>query len=218
MIAAAGVRFPCAECRLPLTLDEGAEWQELQCPTCRSRQSVLAFPALRGLPGSAAPAVAPDRVDGQAACFFHAEKPAAVPCGTCGRFLCDLCDLRIDKAHICTLCLQAARDERAPVKAKAGPKVRLRDRTFLPQNAAILLAFYSPLSVIGLYVLFLTAPGAIWYSLRYWKHGGGVQRRGRWRFVVSLILAAIQLAGIVAIVSAIVLAWDNPAPAAGAAK
>ena len=32
-------------------------------------------------------------LDGEASCYFHAHKRAAVPCDGCGRFLCSLCDL-----------------------------------------------------------------------------------------------------------------------------
>lgn len=199
-----GKRVPCSACHFPLEVAESGGWEERKCGICQTGQSVLVFPAIRGI---AASPVAADATaeEGQATCFFHEGKPAVVPCGNCGRFLCDLCDLQIDKNHVCTLCVQAAREERPSSRAK--PKIQVRDRIFLPQNMAVLLAFYSPATFFGLYLVFLSAPAAIYYSIRYWNHGGGIQRRGQWRFVVSLVMGLIQIASIAGIVIMIVWAW-----------
>ena len=40
-------------------------------------------------------------VEGEAACFYHAEKRATVACSACGRFLCALCDLDFSDHHFC---------------------------------------------------------------------------------------------------------------------
>lgn len=171
---------------------------------CHARQSALIFPAIRGF-SAAPPAPTPAGADDFAACFFHAGKPAAIPCDICGRFLCELCDLRLDKAHLCTLCVQAAQAEKTPAGAK--PISQVKDRTFLPQNLAMGLAYYFPATIMGLYVIFLSAPAAIYVSIRYWNHPGGIQQRGRWRSVLSLAMASLQLLGLVGLVVAILWVW-----------
>lgn len=195
----AAYRVTCTSCQFPIPVEASPDWVERECPSCHFKQVSVVFPAIRGL----APAVkaAAPVVDGLAACFFHAAKPAVVPCGICGRFLCDLCDINIEKRHLCTLCLQAAQEEKSPVGAK--PVEQVRERTYLPQNMALILAVYGPLSLMGLYVMFITAPAAVWISIRHWNHPGGIQRRGRWRLVVSLLAALIQIAGMIALAAVI---------------
>lgn len=191
-------RVHCGSCRFPIPVEIGTDWVVKECPTCRHNLVAMVFPA--GAAMDAGPVRAVDAVsDGMAACFFHAERPASVPCGICGRFLCELCDLRIDKRHLCAVCLQSAQEEKAPAGDKAADRVR--ERTFLPQNMAIIMGVYGPLSIIGLYLMFITAPAAIWLSLRHWNHPGGVQRRGRWRMVVSLLAGLAQLAGMIALIA-----------------
>lgn len=164
----------------------------------------MVFPAIRGF-SEAPPAAIPPGSDDFASCFFHAGKPAAVPCEICGRFLCDLCDLRLDKAHLCTLCVQAAQEEKTPAGAK--PISQVKDRTFLPQNLAMGLAYYFPATIMGLYVIFLSAPAAIYVGIRYWNHPGGIQQRGRWRLVLSMAMASLQLLGLMGVAAAIVWVW-----------
>lgn len=201
-------RVHCLVCKSTIPAENSADWMEQDCPACHARQSAVVFPAIRGIfvpPPTAAPAEA----DGFASCFFHGGKPAATPCDMCGRFLCDLCDLKLDRSHLCALCVQAAQEEKSPTGAK--PITQMKDRTFLPQNAAMALAFYLPITLAGLYVIFLSAPAAMYFTIRYWNHPGGIQQRGRWRSVLSLAMASLQVLGLLAAVALVYWTWDKTA-------
>lgn len=188
-----------------MAAEPSRDCHEQICPGCRARQTAWVFPAIRGR-ASEAPADAGRIDEGQASCFFHAEKPAAFPCDSCGRFLCSLCDLVIGEGHFCTVCFQAAKGKRpAP---HSGLNARARESLFLPQNLAMLLAFYAPATLAGLYVMFLTAPAAVYVSIRYWKHPGGIQRRGRWRFAACALMGLAQIVCVIAFAVMMVKAWN----------
>jgi hypothetical protein len=161
----------------------------LTCPACQERLQIQVFPALRmslRLPSPPALAAQP----GSATCFFHPGNSAASPCDACGRFLCGLCDLRFGEAHFCATCLDAARRG----KASSAPEAAwLKDRVFLPQNLILALTLYSPLTLLGLYALPLTAPTALWLAFRHRKSPHGFQARGNWRLRLGTALASLQL-------------------------
>lgn len=189
-------RVQCTSCDYSIVAGKSADWVEQECPSCHTKQSALVFPAIRGIL-AASPQGIPVAPDGFASCFFHSGKPASIPCDNCGRFLCDLCDLKIDERHLCTLCLQTAQEEKASPSAKSVTVTK--ERTFLPQNLAMILTFYMPVSIVGLYIIFLTAPAAAYVSVRYWNHPGGIQQRGRWRLVACLVVALAQILGFLAL-------------------
>jgi hypothetical protein len=184
---AAGVK--CTHCEWRFPIEDGAGWIERECPSCSERLHVFHFPAL-----VRPPRIRPGRnvavMDGQAACFFHSDKSASHPCDACGRFLCGLCDFESHGKHFCASCLDHAR--KAGEGTTEGSDVLLKERVYLPQNLALGLALYSPLSIIGLYFVPFTAPAALWIALRHWKNPGGFQVRGKTRFVAAVIMAAIQ--------------------------
>src|SRR5882672_11172949 len=75
------------------------------CPACSIPIQVEVFPAFFKPvePGSAGETIL---VEGEASCFYHPKKRASVPCGSCGRFLCALCDVELKGGHICPTCLE----------------------------------------------------------------------------------------------------------------
>lgn len=168
--------------------DEG--WRKLECPACRESIRVYAFPAL-----FRPPLRKPRRqaaAEGEASCYFHPGRRATVPCDGCGRFLCSLCDLEFPGRHFCAACLGDARKGRTG--SASGPGDLLREKVFLPHNLAWALACYAPLTLVGLYLIPVSAPAALWFALRHWNRRDGLQIRGRWRAFGAVILAFSQLA------------------------
>src|ERR1041385_7549866 len=108
-MAAQAQLVKCPKCRAVL----GAEFfnqTELQpCPTCESPLQVSVFPALF----REEPVVQPQQIiaQGEASCFYHAEKKAVVVCDACGRFLCALCDVDFDGQHLCPPCLETGQQK-----------------------------------------------------------------------------------------------------------
>src|SRR5687767_9158321 len=93
----------CGKCRTPLP-DEFINADELlPCPSCATGVRTHLFPAFfrEAAKGTSGEAVGGES---EAGCFYHAEKRASVVCGSCGRYLCALCDMELDGAHYCPSC------------------------------------------------------------------------------------------------------------------
>ncbi|MEW5723557.1 MAG: hypothetical protein AB1896_10660 [Thermodesulfobacteriota bacterium] len=153
------------------------------CPSCRAPLQVQAFPALyRG------PAAVDTRqtimVDGEASCFYHPNKKAVVPCSSCGRFLCALCDVEFKGEHVCPACLE-----------KGGRKHTIKDLDVVRNrydHAALGLAL-APL--LFFYVTLLTAPIVIYLVLRHWNTPLSLVTGSKIRYVVALIAALLEVLG-----------------------
>ena len=175
-------RVACTACgaKLPDDLTKARDF--LPCPTCQELLRIFAFPALRRpiVPAAALPVTG----EGEASCFYHPQKRAAVVCDSCGRFLCALCDIEIGAAHRCPACLEAEKR-----KGTAGP---LQTRGILWDNVALLLA---TVPILFWPITLFTAPAAIFVAIRYWRRPLSVVRRTRVRFVLALLLALAQLLG-----------------------
>jgi DNA-directed RNA polymerase subunit RPC12/RpoP len=180
-----GVSTPihCGRCEaeLPPEAIEPRDWAI--CPACSSEVIVRAFPAILTKPEVVSPA-AIQAGEGEAACFFHPGKTAAVPCSRCGRFLCQLCRVEFRGEDWCPECLSSG------IKKKR--IATLENHRTLYDSIALGLAilplpFFWPLTIA-------TAPAALYVALRYWKAPLSVVRRTRIRFVVAMVFAVAQIA------------------------
>lgn len=189
----------CTRCGTPLpgaALVAG-RWT---CGGCEALLDVWAFPALWQAPPSATPGEALS-VEGEAACFYHPHKRAAVVCDGCGRYLCSLCDVLVGDAHYCPGCLETG-------KLKTTAASLETQRTLWDQIALSLAV----LPMLVFYMTVLTAPIAIVLGIRHWKTPGSLVRRSRWRFVVAIALGALQLIGMTALIVGMVFAFKSKAP------
>lgn len=156
---------------------------ELPCPACRAVLRIELFPALLrsiapGLPAETS------LLEGEATCFVHSGRRAVVTCARCGRFLCSLCDLELDGAHLCSGCVEGERRE--------GRLAQLETRRHLYDRMALALAIYP---AFLFYFTLLTSPVVIYLSVRYWRSPLSLVQPGRWRFVVAVTIALLQLLG-----------------------
>ncbi len=172
----------CPKCKtqLPGDLLSGGL---VNCYSCDLELQVQAFPALfRKIElGQAGEAVV---VATDATCFYHPQKRAAVPCDGCGRFLCGLCDLLFNERHLCPQCLESG--------SKKGRLKNLQNRRVLYDNIALSAAVF-PLLVF--YLTCITAPIALYYSIRYWNAPGSLVPRSKVRFVLAGLVASLQITG-----------------------
>jgi hypothetical protein len=76
----------------------------------------------------------PVLIEGEASCFYHPQKKAAVPCEACGRFLCALCDCELHGKHFCPACLETGKQK--------GKIQKLESQRTLYDNIALALAVY----------------------------------------------------------------------------
>lgn len=159
---------------------------EMRCSQCGAHAKLLAFPALlrpvvRGRTGETL------IVDGQSSCFYHPEKAAVLPCETCGRFLCALCDIEIGDRHVCPGCLTS--DE-------SGARSGLDAQRTLPDTIALDLSIV-PVLPIFWWIAVFTAPLVLFLCIQYWNTETSLVRRGRWRLILALLIAGSQLVLIV---------------------
>ncbi|MDR3401799.1 MAG: hypothetical protein P4L99_04795 [Chthoniobacter sp.] len=157
------------------------------CPSCHARLQIEVFPAVLRPPGpgSVGETVA---MDGEATCFFHATKRAVVPCGSCGRFLCAVCDVEMNGEHLCSMCIASGR--------KKGRMQQLESKRTLYDNLALAIALIPMLIV---WPTIITAPIVLYLAIRYWNAPSSVVPRSRWRLVLAIILALLQIGGWVAV-------------------
>src|ERR1051325_5705940 len=124
----------CSKCSgvLNEAIFNQAEWSP--CPSCAAPLRVEIFPALFKAPTPSQPAQAVV-IEGEASCFYHPNKKAVLPCETCGRFLCALCDVELNGQHLCPACLTSGQ--------KKGKLTHLDNRRVLYDSLALTLALTS---------------------------------------------------------------------------
>lgn len=185
----------CTKCGMGLPWDFRAGGVSDACPACDTPLQVEVFPALFSQPAPVSRADAVIAGD-EAACFFHPEKKAVVPCGQCGRFLCALCDLHLGGEHLCPSCLESARKKRAMESWET--------RRVLYDSIALYLAVLPPLLFITVYFTPITAPAAVFLAIFTWKKPSSVIPRTKARAVCAIVFGLLQIAGIAALIYAIV--------------
>lgn len=158
------------------------------CPQCNSRVDVTVFPALFADPALEQDSGVARSSEEQAGCFYHPHKEAAVPCAGCGLFLCTLCATEIGGRQICPKCLET--------ELKQPDGATLANHRTLYGHMAFTLALL-PLLIWP--VTLLTAPAALFIAIRYWKKPGSLVSRSRWRAVVAIVAASLQIFGWIAI-------------------
>jgi hypothetical protein len=159
--------------------------QPEKCGNCSTSNYVEIFPAILKEPEKGKRG---ERVLGdESACFKHPEHAAVVACDNCGIYLCALCDLEIEGQHLCPDCLN---------KGKENLKT-IRDKCVLHDETALALAIF-PMLIF--YFVVITAPVAIVYSIVCWNKVNTPYPRNRWRFVVALIIASLQIIGIAGLI------------------
>jgi len=150
------------------------------CPQCLRPTQAFVFPALFQKP-KIPEAPQPLIIEAQANCFYHPDKKAAIVCSSCGRFLCSLCDIEFDQNnHVCASCLQSgARKKRIP---------NVDSEAICYDKIAFAVAAYP---ILIWFVTFITAPAAIFLSLRYWNTKSMTGSKAR--FIFAIIFALVQI-------------------------
>ncbi|HEX3870223.1 MAG TPA: hypothetical protein VHV77_07305 [Pirellulales bacterium] len=143
-------------------------------------------------------------MEGDAVCFFHPEKKAALTCDRCGRFLCELCDLPLGTRHLCPTCIGGGMGtEKLP---------ELITRRVRWSRVSLLLGI---LPLLGAFTVFLapvmmaTGPAAIFTGFYSWnKPGSLIRGPRRWEAVIGIALGLIQIG----VLASIFYAFWNSTP------
>jgi len=172
----------CTSCRAAVPLDDLAGTTPVRCPRCRAALEISVFPALfrpfePGRPGESLLA------EEESACFYHPKKRAVIPCESCGRFLCALCDLDLNGTHYCALCLETARGR--------GTFPSLENRRTCHDRVAMAVAVY-PL-LLFFYPTLVTAPVAVFLSARALRMPGSLVHGSRIRCIAAMLIAVAEI-------------------------
>jgi hypothetical protein len=143
---------------------------------------VRAFPAILTKPEVVSPE-AIQASEGEATCFFHPAKTAAVSCSRCGRFLCQLCRVEFRGEDWCPECLSSG------IKKKR--IATLENHRTLYDSMALAIAVL-PIALLWP-LTFISAPVALYVAVRYWRAPQSIVRRTKIRFIAAILLALTQL-------------------------
>lgn len=170
----------CPECGRRLDASELNTSSFPSCVSCETPLRVDVFPAyfrdasddVRG---------AETALDQEAVCFNHPENRAEIVCTSCGRFICELCQLDITDEQLCPTCFDTERDEQSTQKQDS----------ILYGEIAIYLSLvpafcFWPVSI-------LTAPASMFIAIYYWTDSNRLISHVRWRNVVAVLLSGLQI-------------------------
>jgi hypothetical protein len=124
---------------------------------------------------------------GESSCFYHPHKRAVLPCESCGRFLCSLCDVELSGQHLCPGCLETGK--------RKGRLEQLQNHRLRYDKIALGLAVLPVLLIATAWFTIVTAPAAMFVAIRHWKSPSSLLTQSKVRFVVAMLIAGLQLAG-----------------------
>ena len=176
----------CEICDTRIDTDRINSGEFSPCPQCGTRTRTDIFPAAvrKEQAGPSVRVV----VDDEAGCYYHPSKKAVISCASCGRFLCELCDIEMDGKHICFPCMESGQQ-----KNKFND---LETYRFLYDSLALWLCVLPFITVVFFWLSAVTAPIALYMTIRHWNSKGSIAPRGRrWRSVLALVLSLAQIGG-----------------------
>lgn len=184
----------CGQCEAPLPAGLINTERMQVCPSCRLPQQTFVFPALFDTKGAPSKPETP-LVEGESTCFYHPARKAVVPCESCGRFLCSLCEVAFQGQRLCLNCLEKAQ--------RKGAIEDFRKGHFYYDNLALILGAFS-----GLFSFFAPLIAIVVYYLivRHWKTPLSVLPRGRWRFVLAFLVQTAWMTLIAFFIVTVILA------------
>jgi len=182
----------CTKCKTALPADLHNTPDLVPCPSCGVPLQVFAFPALARPPAEVKRGEALV-LDSESSCFYHPSKRAVVACESCGRFLCSLCDVELNSRHLCPNCLETGK--------KKGKIKDLENSRMLYDDIALGLTL---VPMLIFYFTCITAPIALYIAIRYWNAPSSIIPRSKYRFVVAIVLATLQITGWVFVIGWII--------------
>jgi hypothetical protein len=191
----------CPSCSTLIPQSEINDDGTSDCSYCGKSVVFTRFPAFDGK-FLDVPVIA-FRNEGESACFFHSRYRAQVPCDECGRFLCSLCAVQFGAQTLCPECIH---------KSRRGPKATgLSHQALLYDNLALSLVTL-PLNVFFFYFTIITAPAGLFVSFFYFGRQKTVVRRSRIRFIIAMILAVLEIAGVIFLIVWLIAYLKNNIP------
>ncbi len=186
----------CPRCSEPIPVPPSGKTEMQRCPTCSANVEAAIFPALLSMP------VTRTRIQlaqgSDAGCYFHSRYRAVIPCGDCGRFLCELCSINVGARVLCAECISNLRRQ----KSETG----LVHHAALFDNTALFLVIGPAVSLFLSIFTLLSAPAALFLSFYYWSRQWTLLGRSRTRFVIAMISSLLLLIGWAVVIYTVVTA------------
>ena len=162
---------------MPLRQWELASGGTATCISCGSRNTPHVYPAAFAQSNAAGAEAA---LEGEAACFDHPSSRAVGACQQCGRFVCQLCAVKIAGGVLCPSCVALG-----PTRAGAAS---IEARTLYDTWALVI-----PLALWAIWPLtILAAPAVVALAIMKWRAPISLVRRNRWRFALGLGLGVAE--------------------------
>ena len=188
----------CAACSMPVPREFWNREEGVRCRGCGQTIRVSVFPAIDVVVTGAHPELLQGETE--ASCFYHPQSRAAVPCESCGRFLCRLCDLEVDGRHLCPVCFQSG----VPIL-----QAEVTRRTMYDTIALALATLPSLL----IWPAIVTAPASLFLVFRWWRAPGSIVPRTKIRFFLAGLFALAEVSGAAIVIWLIVRgAGRSPLP------
>jgi hypothetical protein len=170
----------CGVCSWPVPVDGWNREEGARCPGCGQLVGATVFPAIESQRAGALPEAVV--ADTEASCFYHPSSRAAVPCDECGRFLCSLCDIEIEGRHLCPACFQSGlQSNRLEV---------VETQRTMYDTIALTLA---TLPALLFWPAIVTAPAALWVTVRRWRAPRSVVPRTGIRFYLAVLFGLVEI-------------------------
>jgi hypothetical protein len=185
----------CSACQTSIPLESWNGFEPLPCPGCGTPVQAVVFPAITR--SIVSPVPEPVTGEGEASCYYHAGNRAKAACEDCGRFLCSVCDLDAGPRHLCPACFTT--------RMRSGQSPEFVQSVRLYDSIALTVALLPNVVVVLIMMTLLTAPGVIGFTLWNWKKPTSVTPRNKWRFVVAIVVAALDIVIIFGSLAAAVL-------------
>jgi len=173
----------CPKCRSALHESLPHLGDPRPCPYCKKPLEGLVFTAFHRpiAEGKAAEAILTVE---EAACFYHPQSRAVVPCDVCGRFLCSLCNIEMHGQHVCPPCLNSGR-KKQQISNVDGDRVLWGGIAFLTALVPMITLYF---------ITFITGPLAVFIALYGWRKPRSLVGTGNVRFYFAILLGLIQTA------------------------
>jgi hypothetical protein len=180
------VILTCGSCGAILPEDNVNSGEFIECRNCESPAQIHVFPAFHQPAQTVVPGLIAQ--EGESNCFYHEHKRAVAPCDSCGRFICSLCRVDLGSDTLCPGCIHAG--------IRKGKLKKLQNSVRLNDTIALWIA---TLPAFLFWPSLISAPLAIYWSVRYWNAPTSILPRSRARFILAVLIAGLQITGWIAL-------------------
>jgi hypothetical protein len=184
-MTSATVWLACPACKSPKSAGFRPDTASTTCLACRKPVEALLLPRAFK-PFSPPPLPSAPPALGDAVCFYDAAQKATCLCSQCGVLVSDSWSANWGNRKVCLRCLEKLRE--------SGRDSNFESSRLMWDNICLLLSS-TIFILIFPYFAIIAAPATIVLGIRTWNHPRSLVPRSRFRLIVALILASLQVLG-----------------------